>query len=74
MHRSLVVGYLERCRCFLSADPKLVDGPVRIERLAYAEAAELAYFGAKILHPRTVEPLVDPHIPIRYSTFMATWM
>jgi len=50
---------------FLSADPKLVEEPVRIERLAYAEAAELAYFGAKILHPRTVEPLVDPHIPIR---------
>lgn len=50
---------------FLSADPKLVTHPVRIERLAYAEAAELAYFGAKILHPRTVEPLVSPHIPIR---------
>lgn len=50
---------------FLSADPKLVDEPIRIERLAYAEAAELAYFGAKILHPRTVEPLIDPHIPIR---------
>lgn len=50
---------------FLSADPKIVDNPVKIEKLTYNEAAELAYFGAKILHPRTVEPLADPHIPIR---------
>lgn len=50
---------------FLSSDPKLVNKPVLIERLSYNEAAELAYFGAKILHPRTVEPLNDPHISIR---------
>lgn len=50
---------------FLSSDPKLVDHPVLIERLSYNEAAELAYFGAKILHPRTVEPLTDPRIPVR---------
>lgn len=50
---------------FLSSDPKLVDNPVLIERLSYNEAAELAYFGAKILHPRTVEPLTDPRISVR---------
>ena len=50
---------------FLSSDPKLVANPVLIEKLSYNEAAELAYFGAKILHPRTVEPLTDPHIPVR---------
>ncbi len=50
---------------FLSADPKTVENPVQIEKLTYNEAAELAYFGAKILHPRTVEPLSAPHIPIR---------
>lgn len=50
---------------FLSADPNIVDNPVQIQKLTYNEAAELAYFGAKILHPRTVEPLSDPHIPIR---------
>jgi aspartate kinase/aspartokinase/homoserine dehydrogenase 1 len=50
---------------FLSSDPKLVNNPVLIERLSYNEAAELAYFGAKILHPRTVEPLNDPRISIR---------
>ena len=50
---------------FLSGDPKTVDNPVQIGQLTYNEAAELAYFGAKILHPRTVEPLAAPHIPIR---------
>ncbi len=50
---------------FLSSDPKLVNNPVLIERLSYNEAAELAYFGAKILHPRTVEPLIHPHISVR---------
>jgi aspartate kinase/aspartokinase/homoserine dehydrogenase 1 len=50
---------------FMSADPKIVENPFRISRLTYSEAAELAYFGAKILHPRTVEPLMDKSIPIR---------
>lgn len=50
---------------FMSADPKFVNNPVRICHLSYSEAAELAYFGAKILHPRTVEPLIDCHIPVR---------
>lgn len=42
---------------FLSADPKFVPQARLIPELSYDEAAELAYFGAKILHPRTVEPL-----------------
>jgi aspartate kinase/aspartokinase/homoserine dehydrogenase 1 len=50
---------------FLSSDPGQVDRPVLIRHLNYLEAAELSYFGAKILHPRTVEPLFDRNIPIR---------
>lgn len=50
---------------FLSGDPQIVNHPVLLEKITYAEAAELAYFGARILHPRTVEPLQDCHIPIR---------
>lgn len=50
---------------FMSADPKLVKHPVRIKELTYTEAAELSYFGAAILHPRTVEPLRLQKIPIR---------
>jgi aspartate kinase len=42
---------------FMSADPKVVSEAQHIPVLSYEEAAELAYFGAKILHPRTVEPL-----------------
>ena len=50
---------------FLSADPGAVTAPRSISQLNYLEAAELSYFGAKILHPRTVEPLFDRDIPIR---------
>ena len=42
---------------FMSADPKFVSEAQLISSLSYEEAAELAYFGAKILHPRTVEPV-----------------
>jgi len=42
---------------FMSADPKLEPRARKIGRLSYYEAAELSYFGARILHPRTLEPL-----------------
>jgi aspartate kinase len=41
----------------MSADPALVKTARQLERISFAEAAELSYFGAQILHPRTVEPL-----------------
>jgi len=50
---------------FLTADPGKVQGPQEIGTLSYREAAELSYFGARILHPRTVEPLRELSIPIR---------
>ncbi len=50
---------------FLSADPKIISDSVNVESLTYAEASELAYFGSKILHPRTSEPLEKRKIPIR---------
>ncbi len=49
---------------FLSAAPQVVTSSRIIPSLSYDEAAELAYFGAGILHPRTVEPLLDTAIPI----------
>jgi aspartate kinase len=49
---------------FLSADPKFISDATLIPELSYDEAAELAYFGAKILHPRTVEPLRDKGLSI----------
>jgi aspartate kinase/aspartokinase/homoserine dehydrogenase 1 len=56
-------------RGFLSSDPSIIPDVIRQESLTYDEAAELAYFGARILHPRTVEPLIEKKIPIRlFST------
>ncbi|MGD8366022.1 MAG: aspartate kinase [Desulfobacterales bacterium] len=49
---------------FLSADPRFIPEATLIEELSYDEAAELAYFGAKILHPRTVEPMRRHRLPI----------
>lgn len=54
----------------LSADPRLVPEAVLIDRLSYAEACELAYFGAKVIHPQTMAPAFAHHIPIiTRSTF-----
>ena len=48
----------------LSADPRLVPEAQVIEALSYNEAMELAYFGAKVLHPQTMAPAVEKRIPI----------
>lgn len=49
----------------LTADPRVVAGAGTIPRLSYAEAAELAYFGAKVLHPKTIHPAIEESIPVR---------
>jgi aspartate kinase len=48
----------------LTADPTVCKGGHRVRRLSFAEAAELAYFGAKVLHPATVIPAVERDIPV----------
>src|SRR3989454_4218147 len=48
-----------------TADPRVVRGARTIPSLSYAEAAELAYFGAKVLHPKTIQPAKDRGIPVR---------
>jgi aspartate kinase len=48
----------------MSADPRLVAGARSIPSLSYAEVGELAYFGAKVLHPRTIRPVVESGIPL----------
>jgi len=49
---------------FMSVDPKIVKEAVPIDSLSYDEAAELSYFGAQVLHPRTVEPARMKNITI----------
>lgn len=48
----------------LSADPRLVPDATIIDALSYEEAMELAYFGARVLHPQTMAPAVEQGIPI----------
>ena len=49
----------------LTADPRVVPEAQTVERLSYGEAAELAYFGAKVLHPKTIQPAIEGNIPVR---------
>jgi aspartate kinase len=49
----------------MSADPRIVNDAKPLEKMSYAEAAELSYFGAKVIHPRTVLPAIEAHIPVR---------
>jgi aspartate kinase len=49
----------------LTADPRVVSRPRVVPQLSFAEASELAYFGAKVLHPSTILPAVAKNIPVR---------
>jgi bifunctional aspartokinase / homoserine dehydrogenase 1 len=46
-----------------NADPNQVEGAVLLDKLTYQEAMELSYFGAKVLHPKTIGPIAQHHIP-----------
>jgi aspartate kinase len=49
----------------LTADPRLVSRARTVPHLSFEEAAELAYFGAKVLHPKTLHPAIERDIPVR---------
>ncbi len=49
----------------LTTDPRICPEARTLKTLSYEEAAELAYFGAKVLHPKTIQPAVDLRIPVR---------
>jgi aspartate kinase len=49
----------------LTADPRVIQAPRLVPLLSFAEAAELSYFGAKVLHPSTILPAVERNIPVR---------
>ena len=54
----------------LNADPRFFEDAQRLESLSYAEAIELAYFGAKVIHPKTIQPLKDKKIPLCVRSFV----
>lgn len=47
-----------------TSDPRFVNGTRPIEEITFDEAAELAYFGAKVLHPATIQPAIEHNIPV----------
>jgi aspartate kinase len=49
----------------LTSDPRIVKDPQVVPHISFAEASELAYFGAKVLHPATIQPAVARNIPVR---------
>ncbi|HAF15945.1 MAG TPA: lysine-sensitive aspartokinase 3, partial [Blastocatellia bacterium] len=49
----------------LTADPRLAPKARTVPQLSFEEAAELAYFGAKVLHPKTLHPAIERNIPVR---------
>jgi aspartate kinase len=48
----------------MTADPRIVPGAWKVKEISFDEASELAYFGAKVLHPLTVLPAVEKNIPV----------
>jgi aspartate kinase len=48
----------------LTADPRIIPGGHRVKSISFDEAAEMAYFGAKVLHPATVIPAIEKNIPV----------
>ena len=48
----------------LTCDPRLIKEAKRVKRLSFEEASELAYFGAKVLHPKTIQPAIKQGIPV----------
>jgi aspartate kinase len=54
----------------LNADPKHFPQAVRLDEISYAEATELAYYGAKVIHPKTIKPLQNKNIPLYVRPFL----
>lgn len=53
----------------LTGDPKKLDNTLKIDKLSYSEAIEMTYFGAKVIHPKTIKPLQNKNIPLFVRPF-----
>ena len=54
----------------LNADPKFYPDAVKLDEISYQEAIELAYYGATVIHPKTIKPLQNKNIPLFVKSFM----
>lgn len=55
---------------FLNADPKYFPNPVKYTRISYHDTVEMAYYGASVIHPKTIKPLATRQIPLYVKSFM----
>jgi len=55
----------------LNADPKWFDDTVKLDKISYREAIELSYYGASIIHPKTIKPMKNKSIPLFVKSFYA---
>lgn len=55
----------------LSADPKYYTDAVKLQEVSYLDAIELTYYGATVIHPKTIKPLENKNIPLRVRSFLA---
>ena len=54
----------------LNGDPKVFNNTVLLEEISYREAIELAYYGASVIHPKTIQPLQEKNIPLAVKSFV----
>ncbi len=54
----------------LNADPRIMPDAIKLDKISYKEAIELAYYGAQIIHPKTIKPIQNKNIPLYVKPFM----
>jgi aspartate kinase len=54
----------------LNADPRLFENVIKLDRLSYREAIEMTYYGASVIHPKTIKPLQNKNIPMYVKSFL----
>jgi len=54
----------------LNADPRYFDNPLLLDNISFSEAIELAFYGAKVIHPKTIQPLQQKNIPLSVRSFL----
>lgn len=54
----------------LNADPRLFENVIKLDRLSYKEAIEMTYYGATVIHPKTIKPLQNKSIPLYVKSFI----
>ena len=54
----------------LTGDPRIFENVTKLDSLSYAEAIEMTYYGAKVIHPKTIKPLQNKSIPLEVRSFL----